>query len=261
MSDRSRLELAIWGAAVIAGSTIGGILALRAEPTSSASAAPSPLPRAASAAPSRSAASSAPPRSPDIAPPSSAASSAPPRSPAVAPPSSAAVGAPGSPAARTASPPAPPSDLRVAAVAQIKDALTRFVAWSHDHPGARCPDAAALGVALDPWGHALRITCTDQPADQMAGAVSAGPDGVAGTRDDVESWTLGADVIDPIRGPRWATSRTSRRTTAQGAKPAPPATAPTTGASTSAAAPPGATKPSTGSAAGSNDNDGIPDRR
>src|SRR5262245_41590035 len=166
MSDRSRLELAIWGAAVIAGSAIGGTLALRAEPAS-----PSPAvataPAATSAGATRPAAPSAPP-------------------------------------ARPASPPAPPSDLRVAAVAQIKDALTRFVAWSHDHPGARCPDAAALGVALDPWGHPLRITCTDQPADQVAGAVSAGPDGIAGTRDDVESWTLGADVIDSIRGPRWS---------------------------------------------------------
>lgn len=216
MSDRSRLELAIWGAAVIAGSTIGGTLALRAEPESAAA-----------------------PSSPAVASPR------PPSTAIAAPSSPPAVAAPSPPAARTASPPVPPSDLRVAAVAQIKDALTRFVAWSHDHPGARCPDAASLGVALDPWGHPLRITCTDQPADQIAGAVSAGPDGVAGTRDDVESWTLGADVIDPIRGPRWSASRTSRRT-----RPAPPPTA----------VPP---KPSAGSAAGSNDNDGdgIPDRR
>jgi hypothetical protein len=221
MSDRSRLELAIWGAAVIAGSTIGGTLALRAEPASSAAPASSPA----------------------------VASPGPPSSGIAAPSSPAAVAAPSAPAARTASPAAPPGDLRVAAVAQIKDALTRFVAWSHDHPGARCPDAPALGIALDPWGHPLRITCTDQPADQIAGAVSEGPDGIAGTRDDVASWTLGADVIDPIRGPRWSVSRTRRTGATHGAKPA---------------APPGATpKPPAGPAAGSNDNDGdgIPDRR
>jgi hypothetical protein len=226
LARRSRLELAIWGAAVIAGSTIGGTLALRAEPASSA------------------------------APPASEA-----RPAASAPPAPAAVASPAPPATSS-----PPSDPRVTAVAQIKDALTRFVAWSHDHPGARCPDAAALGVALDPWGHPLRITCTDQPADQIAGVVSAGPDGAAGTRDDVASWTLGADVIDPIRGPRWATSRT-RRTVPHGSQPAPPPTAstaaPATAAPPTAARPGATTKLPAGSAAGSNDNDGdgIPDRR
>ncbi|HEY6174426.1 MAG TPA: hypothetical protein VIX73_08290 [Kofleriaceae bacterium] len=210
---RPRLDLAIWGAAIIAGSLIGGTLALRAEP-SSAPAAPAPTPPSLPSPPVQTASSSA-------------------------------------------APSAPKGDPRVAAVAQIKDALIRFVAWSHDHPGVRCPDAAALGAAIDPWGHPLRITCTDQPADQIAGVVSAGPDGIAGTRDDVESWTLGADVVDLVRGPRWSASHTSRRTTSHAGKPAPAATTPP-------AAPPGATtRPPASPAAGSNDNDGdgIPDRR
>src|SRR5205823_1137192 len=133
------------------------------------------------------------------------------------------------------------------------DALARFVVWSHDHPSARCPDAVALGLpALDPWGHPLRITCTDQPADQIAGIVSAGPDGIVGTRDDVESWTLGADVVDIIRGPRWGASHNGSRRTGgtHGARHELPA------AATSS-------KPPASPGAGSNDSDGdgIPNRR
>jgi len=87
----------------------------------------------------------------------------------------------------------------------MKIALTSFVTWSHDHPGAPCPKASALGAAVqDPWGHPLEITCTDQPANQIVGAVSAGPDGASGTQDDVGSWQLGRDVTDLVRGARWA---------------------------------------------------------
>ncbi|HEU4731108.1 MAG TPA: hypothetical protein VFT22_24610 [Kofleriaceae bacterium] len=88
--------------------------------------------------------------------------------------------------------------------ALMKTVFGRFVAWSRDHAGAPCPDIATLGVvALDPWGHAIELTCTDQPADQRIGAVSAGPDGLAGSGDDIASWTLGREVTDLVRGPRW----------------------------------------------------------
>jgi hypothetical protein len=102
-----------------------------------------------------------------------------------------------------APPPAPPDpSTQVAPI--VRDALARFVAWSRDHPGAPCPDAAALGARDDPWGHPLAITCADQPGDQIAGAISAGPDGQPGTADDVASWRLGRDVTDLARGARWS---------------------------------------------------------
>src|SRR5262249_58622031 len=103
-------------------------------------------------------------------------------------------------------------DLRIgAAEARIAATLAGFQRWAARHAGDGCPEAATLaklvdGGVDDPWGRPLAITCTDQPADQIIGVVSAGPDGVAGTRDDVESWTLGADVIDPIPGPRGSAS-------------------------------------------------------
>jgi hypothetical protein len=86
----------------------------------------------------------------------------------------------------------------------VKDALARFVAWAHDHPGAPCPDAAILGAPDDPWGHPLAITCTDQPGDEIAGAISVGPDSRRGTADDIASWQLGPDVTDLVHGERWA---------------------------------------------------------
>jgi hypothetical protein len=47
------------------------------------------------------------------------------------------------------------------------------------------------------------MTCTDQPANQTIGAISAGPDGTLGTADDVASWQLGREVTELVRGPRW----------------------------------------------------------
>lgn len=91
----------------------------------------------------------------------------------------------------------------------MKPLLTRFATWSRDHAGAPCPEPTAFGVALDPWGHQLALTCTDQPADQRVGAISAGPDGIAGNDDDVASWNLGREVTDLIRGPRWRATRTT----------------------------------------------------
>jgi len=96
-----------------------------------------------------------------------------------------------------------PPDPKVTVVPSLKDTMTKFLAWSHDHPGAPCPDAGLLGAPDDPWGHPPKITCTRQPADQMAGAISAGPDGVSGTDDDIASWQLGAGVTDIVRGARW----------------------------------------------------------
>jgi len=99
---------------------------------------------------------------------------------------------------------APPPDHRAQLAMQMKTVLGRFVAWSRDHAGAPCPDGAALGGGvLDPWGHPIELTCTAQPADQVAGAISAGPDGITGNADDVMSWTLGPEVTDLVRGARW----------------------------------------------------------
>jgi TonB family protein len=97
----------------------------------------------------------------------------------------------------------PPPSTRDAVTPGMRDALSKFVTWSKDHPGAPCPDAASLGAPNDPWGHPLQITCTDQPGNQIVGAMSAGPDGNPGTMDDVASWQLGNDVTDIVRGTRW----------------------------------------------------------
>jgi len=107
---------------------------------------------------------------------------------------------------------APPPDpkARLAMQMKMKTVLSRFAAWSRDHAGAPCPDGAALGgVVLDPWGHPIELTCTAQPAEQVAGAISAGPDGIAGNADDVMSWTLGPEVTDLVRGARWRSTPTA----------------------------------------------------
>ena len=123
------------------------------------------------------------------------------------PPSAPVAAAPPPPAPApqpTPAPPPAPPDPSAQVAPIVRDALARFVAWSRDHAGAPCPDAAALGAPDDPWGHPLAITCTDQPGDQIAGAISAGPDGQPGTPDDVASWRLGRDVTDLVRGARWS---------------------------------------------------------
>jgi serine/threonine-protein kinase len=87
----------------------------------------------------------------------------------------------------------------------MKDVMGRFVQWSSTHAGAPCPTLAALGGGDDPWGHPLSLTCSDQPATQQIGLISAGPDGKLGTDDDIASWTLTRDVVELVRGPRWGT--------------------------------------------------------
>jgi serine/threonine-protein kinase len=124
------------------------------------------------------------------------------------------------PAPAPTPPPAP--DPRDELPARTKVLFAHFAAWASDHAGAPCPDAAALGDAPDPWGHAYRITCTDQPAGQILGAISAGPDGIAGNADDIASWQLPNDVTVAVRGAHW-TAAPARHTTKK-PKPTPPAT-------------------------------------
>src|SRR5262249_32867596 len=65
-------------------------------------------------------------------------------------------------------------DPKILLAMQMTTVLNRFVEWSRDHAGAPCPDRAALGAdVLDPWGHPIELTCTDQPAEQVVGVVSA----------------------------------------------------------------------------------------
>jgi len=98
-------------------------------------------------------------------------------------------------------PPDPASGL----AAQMTRVLTSMIAWSQSNAGAPCPTVAALGPpVLDPWGRPLEITCADQPANQIAGVISAGPDGALGTQDDIGSWQLGREVTDLVHGARWA---------------------------------------------------------
>jgi hypothetical protein len=80
--------------------------------------------------------------------------------------------------------------------------LAAFARWSKDHAASTCPTAAELGAARDPWNHPYAVTCTDQPADQVIGARSAGPDGILETDDDIVSWTLD-DAMRLARGARW----------------------------------------------------------
>ncbi|HTL34448.1 MAG TPA: protein kinase [Kofleriaceae bacterium] len=101
---------------------------------------------------------------------------------------------------------AAPIDPNADVKRRIADVIAKFATWSHDHAGAACPDVATIGVTGDDgWGHPLRITCTDQPADQIIGVVSLGPDGQPGTDDDVASWQLGKEVTSTVRGARWVT--------------------------------------------------------
>ncbi len=117
-------------------------------------------------------------------------------------PAAAPAPAPAPPPAAPA--PAPKADPAADVAPRMKQVLARFVTWSTDHAGAPCPDASTFGVAAtDPWGHPFQLTCTDQPANQIVGLVSAGPDGAPGTDDDIASWQLGNDVTEIVRGSRW----------------------------------------------------------
>ena len=177
--------------------------------------------------------------------------------------------------------PIAPPDPHVALAAQIQAILSHVPDWARTHPGELCPDITALGVAtIDPWGHRIELTCTDQPADQIMGALSAGPDGIPGNSDDVKSWNLGPSITQLVRGRRWtpsssapAASPSIRPTPSKRRKDSPsptdrisrfprtgsaaaPATAPTTTTPSSTPGRPGITPTSPPEAA-----DGIPTRR
>ena len=91
---------------------------------------------------------------------------------------------------------------------QLVYALEGFLRWSTVHTGEPCPDRTDLAAflddgSIDPWANPLVITCTAQPADQIVGVISRGPDGMLGTADDITSWSLGPDDTRLIHGPRW----------------------------------------------------------
>jgi hypothetical protein len=149
---------------------------------------------------------------------------APPPEPAAPPATAPPVAAP--------APTAPP-DPRAALGSTMEAVLTRFTAWARDHAGEPCPDVAALGIdGRDPWGRPLQLTCTDQPADQRIGAISPGPDGIAGTDDDLASWNLGRPITELVRGARWPVGPTTR-----------PATRPHSAGPSTGAPPPHARRP------------------
>ena len=156
---------------------------------------------------------------PRVASQGSAAAPIAPRSGVVAPPVAVVTPTP------TPPPPSPPGveappDPNVALAGQMTAVLTSFVAWSKTHTGAPCPRASVVGaVVQDPWGHPIEITCTDQPANQIIGALSAGPDGALGTLDDVGSWQLGRDISELVRGARWVAARPVTTTTKPTGKP------------------------------------------
>jgi hypothetical protein len=119
-------------------------------------------------------------------------------------------------------PPAPPPvDHRGDdALAQIKAAVAAMKPWTQAHPKDACPTPAALGApAADPWGTALVVTCTEQPANQLVGVTSAGPDTKLGTDDDLHSWSLGEDVTALVAGARWKPAPSGRHTSSTSHKP------------------------------------------
>ncbi len=119
--------------------------------------------------------------------------------------------------------PAPmPADPDAAIAAHMKLVLGSFTHWATSHKGDLCPDLATIvGPPADPWGRPVVLTCIDQPADQIVGATSAGPDGAMGTADDISSWQLGRDVTALVRGKRWVASPAAIAAAARKPRPAP----------------------------------------
>lgn len=113
-----------------------------------------------------------------------------------------------SPPVATATQPKPVVDgRRERAANQIRDVLVAFSSWATTHMGAPCPSIDELSKdAVDPWGHRLAVTCTEQPANQVIGVTSPGPDGQRRTDDDLASWLLGHDVTTLVDGARWVTA-------------------------------------------------------
>jgi len=139
---------------------------------------------------------------------------------------------------------------------QFRALLAAFASWADTHREAPCPTAAELGAAPDPWGHAFEVTCTDQPADQMMGARSAGPDGAMQTDDDLVSWTL-EDARKLVHGARWR-GAPKPPTESVPAPPPPPRDRPRRGSFRKPSPPAAQPKPDE---ILDIDGDGIPDRR
>jgi len=192
---------------------------------------------------------------PATPPPASQPTTPPPTTPAATTPAPTAAPSPApqptTPAPTPASSPGPQPPVdenRADMVRRVRPIVLGFVKWSATHKGAVCPAAKDLAFYVggasrlqDSWNHAMTITCTDQPAQQMIGVVSAGPDGVTGNRDDVVSWMLGEEITDLLAGPRWVAVKPVTK----------PKGNPTSGSTTTT------TKPVTVDV----DGDGIPDVR
>jgi serine/threonine protein kinase len=167
-----------------------------------------------------------------------------------------------------APPPSPAAPHLVQAQADIRALLAAFSKWAAEHADAPCPTSTELGGSSDPWNHAYELTCTDQPANQIVGVVSMGPDGVAGTDDDLTSWTMGRDVTDLARGKRWTAATVAAKPTPP-ASPQPPDTAKKPTPNPAAAeelprpkpSPPKPSKPPKPTGIVDFDGDGIPDTR
>ena len=143
---------------------------------------------------------------------------------------------------------------------QIASVVHAFGEWARSHGGAACPTLDELGVGHDDaWGRPLILTCTDQPADQIIGIISAGPDGAPRTADDIASWMV-REVAAMVRGEHWKpASGPTTATVNPGSTQVP--TTPTT--PTRPTRPTRPTKPANpGSVTtGDTDGDGIPDHR
>jgi len=150
--------------------------------------------------------------------------------PPVAADAAVAVTPPVKPADPPVQPIDPQPDSRADMIKRVTTVAAGFVKWSAKHKDAACPQAKELAFFVggasrlqDSWGHPLAVTCSDQPAQQMIGIVSAGPDGIAGNKDDMQSWLLGDEVTDLLAGPRWVGKQVRPKVTTtpkgSGAKP------------------------------------------
>jgi serine/threonine-protein kinase len=90
--------------------------------------------------------------------------------------------------------------------ASLDRVVAAFPAWARRHASSPCPSTEQVvgHEVLDGWGHAITLTCTDQPDDFIVGARSAGIDGHMGTDDDLLSWQR-----NPVagKGARWTPKR------------------------------------------------------
>ena len=82
----------------------------------------------------------------------------------------------------------------------LAQAIEQFSRWAKANPAAACLDQSEV---VDGWGTRFRYTCSGQPDDQLVGVISAGPDRVFDTADDLRSWQLGDDTLALARGARW----------------------------------------------------------